>query len=340
MNDSIFDPSAKPMTKSNELKEFFNSTAKTTSPQSITTIGQAPKPAFPNDCLSSSNAKLWAISGNAYVPCEESVSQLPSGHYIVNSDPNRGLFFQKRDFSIDDLVDFPDSNSKAVITQIEQFWNLKEHFRNYGFLWKRGILLWGPPGSGKTSTVQIIAQKIIERNGIAVSVYNPLLTAAGLHILRRIEPERPVLGLIEDIDAIIHDWGESDLLALLDGENQIDNIVYLATTNYPQNLDLRFVNRPSRFDIIAKIGMPNENARRMYFKAKSKSIDSSAIEKWVKDTDGFSMAHLKEMLISVEVFGNAYDDVLDRLNAMINNKDENHNFESNYKTKISGFGND
>jgi hypothetical protein len=83
-----------------------------------------------------------------------------------------------------------------------------------------------------------------------------------LQMLRAVEPERQVVGILEDVDALIERYGESEYLSLLDGEAQVDNVVYVATTNYPERLDARIVDRPSRFDTIRYIGMPSAGARR------------------------------------------------------------------------------
>lgn len=172
--------------------------------------------------------------------------------------------------------------------------------------------------SGKTSTLQILTSKIIKRNGIVVSVYNPAVAAIGLHTLRNIEPKRSLIAVLEDIDAIAEHF-ESDLLSLLDGEHQIDNLIFIATTNYPERLDPRLANRPSRFDLIQKIGMPNEEARALYLSTKSKRLgaDEKLLKQWVQDSEGFSIAHLKELIISVEVFRNDYDASIDRLKTMM-----------------------
>jgi len=280
-------------------------------------------------------AKLWAIGGDNYFPCEEAIKSLPPGHYVVDCNPQQGIYFKRRNFSIDDLIQLPDNASESVISEIQKFWTLENHFRDFGFLWKRGMMLWGPPGSGKTSTLQIVAQQIIDNGGIAVSIFYPSLAADGLHLLRKIEPKRPVIALLEDVDAIIAKHGESELLALLDGEHQIDNVVYIATTNYPERLDPRFINRPSRFDVIKKIGMPGIEARKVYLSTKSKALakDRKSLEKWVIDTEGFSVAHLKELIISVEVFQSNYDESLARLKTMMDLDCSSND----YDTKEMGF---
>lgn len=288
------------------------------------------------DSLKAANSRLWAVSGDAYLPCEEATPTIPAGHYVVDYSPDRGVFLRKHNFSLDDLIELPDSSSEKLINHIEKFWTLENHFRNYGFLWKRGMLLWGPAGSGKTSLLQTVANKLIKRDGVALSVEDPRMSAIGLHLLRKIEPKRPLVCLLEDIDTIIDRYGESSLLALLDGEQQIDNVVYIATTNYPEKLDARFINRPSRFDIVEKIGMPNESARTVFLKAKSKQLaaDPERLQQWVNDTDGFSVAHLKELIISVEVFEVEYTKALIRLKTMMECRNSSDEFR---KTEM-GFG--
>jgi ATP-dependent 26S proteasome regulatory subunit len=55
-------------------------------------------------------------------------------------------------------------------------------------------------------------------------------------------------------------------LSVLDGENQVDKVLNIATTNYPEKLDRRLVGRPRRFDRLIYIDMPNHVVRREYFK--------------------------------------------------------------------------
>lgn len=268
------------------------------------------------------HAQMWAVGGNTYFACENAVTSLPPGQYTIR-ESNAGIYFLKSTVNLDDLIALPDSASEQIISEIETFWTKEQHFRSFGFLWKRGMLMWGPPGSGKTSTVQMISANIIKRGGLSIYVDDPVLAAQGLQLLRQIEPKRPLVVMLEDIDAIIDNRGESKLLALLDGELQIDNVVFIATTNYPERLDKRFINRPSRFDVVKKIGMPSEDARRLYIKAKNTRLanqrSKEELNHWVNLTNGFSVAHLKELIVSVEVFEVPLQQAVDRLKTMIYN---------------------
>jgi len=169
--------------------------------------------------------------------------------------------------------------------------------------------------SGKTVLCQQLSSQIVKNGGISVYLSEPKFTAEGLRVLRLIEPKRPIVVMIEDIDAIVERNGESNLLALLDGELQIDNVVFVATTNYPEKLDKRLVNRPSRFDEIIKIGMPSDAAREQYLKHKVPRLYSSPeeLKAWVAGTKEFSIAHLRESIISVECLGNDLNKTLKRL---------------------------
>lgn len=170
-----------------------------------------------------------------------------------------------------------------------------------------------------TSCVQQLSKQIVEAGGITVYCVDPNLTAKGLELMRIIEPDRPLIVIFEDLDAIVQQNGEADLLAMLDGELQVDNVVFVATTNYPNLLDKRFINRPSRFDEIIKIGMPSAQARRFFLEHKNPRLQDelSELTEWVELTDGFSIAHLKEVIISVECFNKPMHVAIKRLRSMI-----------------------
>lgn len=265
--------------------------------------------------------RMWAVyGGRNYSACEKAVESLPPGQYTIDVNDNIGIFFRKEDINLDELMILPDSRSSEVIEEIQRFWTLEDKFREFGFLWKRGVMLWGPPGSGKTSTLQLISKNIVEAGGVSIYITNPELASRGLKQLRPVEPARPVVIMVEDIDAIVEEYGEADLLALMDGELQIDNVVFVATTNYPERLDKRFINRPSRFDIVKKIGMPSADARCVYLTAKNKRLaeedNAAELAVWIDETKNFSIAHIKELIISVEVFGQSLDKASARLRKM------------------------
>lgn len=275
----------------------------------------------PDDFMAAmKNARMWAASGNHFTPCETAVPALPGGCYRI-AVTDRGIYFVKKDLAIDELLELPDSATEEILEHMTTFWASEARYREFKFLWKRGIFLYGPPGSGKTSTIELLSRKVIGLDGIVVFIDNPHHAIAGLEAFRFVEKTRKLLLVIEDIDAITANSGESALLNLLDGEFQTDNVVVVATTNYPERLDKRITNRPSRFDIVKKIGMPNEASRKVFLSIKNprlqKEEHAAELETWVKDTKEFSVAHMKELVIAAEVLQLGYKESLARIKKMM-----------------------
>jgi hypothetical protein len=262
------------------------------------------------------SARCWAQSGDAFFPVSEVVKELPSGAYRCRSS-NQGPYLEKMPIEIDSLLNLPDSAVETLLIEFKKFWTLRENFSKRGFTFKRGLLMWGPPGSGKTSAIWQMTQALVSAyRGVVVFVENPGLATTCISLLRRIEPDRPMITIMEDLDALVQQYGDHAFLALLDGETQISNVVHVATTNYPEYLDRRFVDRPSRFDTIMRVGMPSADARRVYFKAKEPSLDSATLERWVRRTDDYSIAHLREVIIAIKCFDQDEDSVFERLDEM------------------------
>jgi SpoVK/Ycf46/Vps4 family AAA+-type ATPase len=110
----------------------------------------------------------------------------------------------------------------------------------------------------------------------------------------------------------------SRVLNILDGIKQIENVVYIATTNYPEKLEERVTNRPSRFDRRYRVEKPSDEMRLAYFKHKipAEDIVNVDVERWVKDTKDMSLAHLREVVVSVIVLGNTYEETITKLTDM------------------------
>ena len=145
-------------------------------------------------------------------------------------------------------------------------------------------------------------------DGICVYFDSPKTWIEVAKLVRKIEPERPILCIIEDLDGVINVHGEEIFLNFLDGLNSISNIVYVATTNNLNNIPDRIKNRPSRFDRKYEVKKPTDEDRSVYFNHMILEEDKKIydIAKLVKDTKGLSMAHLKELFISLYIFKNDY----------------------------------
>src|ERR1035437_3394324 len=281
----------------------------------------------------------WSICGpNIYKPVSFTFPKLEKGIYNIYASQNYGIVFERKTICVDDLLRFPDSVSDTILKEIAVFWSKGDKFKFHGFLHRRGYLLHGPAGSGKTCLVQQIIADIVNADGLVFQCTNhPSVFNDGLANYRKVEPNRPVVCLFEDIDAIVDEYGEDEILTLLDGENQIDRVLNIATTNYPEKLDPRLVARPRRFDRVMKIDMPPSNVRALYFEKKLK-IKDNELKKWVKNTNGFSFASCAELVISVMCFEMPFNEAVKRLREMTDVKVSSAGYNKGPKGFEAGVG--
>lgn len=264
----------------------------------------------------------WGTSDNRiFIPSSKTVTKLTPGVYEIDQSPQFGLYFEKIPVKTEGLVRFPDTTSDKVVGEIQKFWDRECFFRDYEITYKRGIMLYGPPGSGKSCTLQLIMQDVVQRDGIVIEFNDPYLFIDGMRILRQIQPETPVVTIMEDIDSTLEIYNESEILNILDGVNQMDKVVFLATTNYPDKLGHRIMNRPSRFDKRFRIGFPSAESRKIYLQHLIGSPEKAAelkidLTTWVDDTNEFSIAHLKELFVAVVILGDEYEEAIKTLREM------------------------
>ena len=257
----------------------------------------------------------YSYLGGGFRPSSATVATLPSGCYeILPSEA--GFYFNPVRITTDHLMVFPDTKSDFLIKEVDKFWQMKDKFDQFGFTHKRGFLLYGPAGSGKSCTLMLMAQEVLKKNGVVLVADHPNHLAHMLARFRLIEPDRPLLVIWEDIDAVIMAYGEHEVLSVLDGEAQVNKIIFIATTNYPERLDARIINRPSRFDLIVKIDLPNAEARALYLRTclgKTQTDDGIDL---VERTSGLTFAHLRELIVSVYCLDYPAEAAIERLQHM------------------------
>jgi SpoVK/Ycf46/Vps4 family AAA+-type ATPase len=276
----------------------------------------------------------WTTLGDgSFAPVGKTVRKIKPGYYDLATSNQGQIVFIPVHGRKDKLLKFPDSASKAVLEEIAKFWEREAIFKKYELAFKRGILLYGPPGSGKTCTFELVARDIVQRGGIVLT-FNPAIFLNAYRALREIQPEIPVVVLMEDFEATIENYDESRILNLLDGVEQLHKVVFLASTNYPERLAPRVMNRPSRFDVTVHVPHPCAEARKIYLETllRDDPIDVTA---YVKATDGMSLAHVKELFAATVILGVPFAAAVDRLEKM---RDEIVSSDDDVARKQVGFG--
>jgi AAA+ superfamily predicted ATPase len=268
---------------------------------------------------------LWTVVGDgSFIPSPDAVKVLPSGLYELAWNNRFSEWSIKRQaINTDELYELPTPEIKEILSDIKSFWKKADQYKEYKLMHKRGILLYGDPGCGKSGILQLCMKHIIEElSGLVINIKDEDSIKAYVELipkLRQIEPNRPLVVIIEDIDSVAGDsnYSTSVLLNILDGIKQIENVVYIATTNYPEKLEDRITNRPSRFDRRYYVSPPSREVREAYLKNKiGKSKVKIDYKKWLDDTEGLSMSHLKELFISVHLLDVEYQSAIEHLQGM------------------------
>ncbi len=272
----------------------------------------------------------WMISSaGRYQVCGQTLPQLPSGAYTCLVDNCWNPLFQARDLQVDELIDFTESLPSRILKEIDRFWTLGQRFARLGFLHRRGYLFYGKQGGGKSSLIHQIVAKVLAAGHVAFFCDRPDFFIRCLERFRQVEPDRPVVCVFEDIDAMIANWGDSDLLQWLDGNHQVNKAVNLASTNYPEKLDRRIVSRPRRFDRILRIDSPDARLRQAYLARKVPEQDPEERRQWVEKTEGLTFAALAELIISVKCLENDFEETVKLLQELDQHSPSSQEFANN-----------
>jgi len=255
----------------------------------------------------------FLVSGNVYSPMGDvdTVSTLEAGIYDIKYKGG-SYVYEVHELKTDEILRFEDERYNTVLNEISHFWTLKKSFDEMGFTHKRGVLLFGVPGSGKSCLTKLVMEDTVNKGDIVFIAKDSSGLVTGLEHFREVEPERKCLVVIEDIDELVR-YHERPILELFDGDSQMDNLVILATTNYPDRLPPR-VLRAGRFDRKIEIKNPPKAGRLAYLKHKlAIHEDESKIDELAEKTKGFSFGQLREFLVSTYCLGQDVDLAIKRI---------------------------
>ncbi len=168
---------------------------------------------------------------------------------------------------------------------------------------KRGVLLHGVPGTGKTHTIRYLLGQLAGVTVVILSGYGLRWIAEACSVARVLAPSVVV---IEDVDLIAEErvprMGQHPLLFQvlneMDGLGEDVDVTFLLTTNRPDLLEAALAARPGRVDHAAELPLPDAEARRQLIELYRGRLvlDLSDPEAVITRTDGATAAFLRELL--------------------------------------------
>jgi len=202
-------------------------------------------------------------------------------------------------------VILPEATVKLLDSNVFDFVKSRGRLRSLGQSTRKGILLYGPPGTGKTHTIRYLASNLPEHTTLIITADQVAILAQYMSLARLLQP---ALVVIEDADLIARareDIGgpcaESMLNMLLnemDGLKEDADILFVLTTNRPEQLESALAGRPGRIDQAIETPLPDEVGREKLIGlyGGGLTVGASVLREAIKRTEGVSAAFIKEMM--------------------------------------------
>jgi hypothetical protein len=186
-----------------------------------------------------------------------------------------------------------------------QFVQQRDRLVRRGQATKKGVLFYGPPGTGKSHTIHYLAGALKGHTMLLITAEQVGLLGDYMALARLLQPSVVV---IEDVDLIareratMHSSCEQALLNKLlnemDGLKESADILFILTTNQPEELETALASRPGRVDQAIEFPLPDEEGREKLVRLYSAGADMSPelVQMIVKKTDSVSAAFIKELM--------------------------------------------
>lgn len=232
-----------------------------------------------------------------------------------------------KDHSWEDLF-LPQNIKDEVRGLVENFLASKDFYLQNKIPWKRGILLYGKPGNGKTSIIRTI---IAQYNFKPVTIVAGANDEAVREAFSYAEEQSPALLYFEDLDSLLEkSIDPSSFLNLMDGISAKNGLLVIATANEVKKLKTNITDRPSRFDRKFEIPLPSAEMAYIYLKRWFGTLTTAKqckeLAKYAAKYE-FSYAYLKELYISAMFEALAHNrkaptekDIQNALNRLVKDK--------------------
>jgi DNA polymerase III delta prime subunit len=202
-------------------------------------------------------------------------------------------------------VILPQKMLATLDRNVAGFMAARDTLKSMRFQARKGLLFYGPPGTGKTHTIHYLASQLPNHTTLLVTAEQVGLIDEYFRLARFMQPSMMV---IEDVDLIARErthmrtGGEEVLLNKLlnemDGLREDSEVLFILTTNRPDQIEPALISRPGRIDQAIEFPVPDEEGRAKLTKlyARDLQISDDLLNLIVRRTKGVSAAFIKELM--------------------------------------------
>jgi len=202
-------------------------------------------------------------------------------------------------------VILPEKTVALLENNLTGFIGVREQIRQMGLSAKKGLLFYGPPGTGKTHTIHYLASTMPGHTTLLITAEQVVLLEHYFKLARFLQPS---IIVVEDVDLIARERTQmqhpgqeimlNKLLNEMDGLREDAEVIFILTTNRPEQLEPALASRPGRIDQAIEFPLPDETGRaklaRLY--AHGMTLNEAVADAIVSKTKGASAAFIKELM--------------------------------------------
>lgn len=260
-----------------------------------------------NELLDNSNDTIMYLFNNAsttYRPVRSVVETLPAGWYECAYEDHQQVL---KPVKTNEPKLKLDDKGQKIFDEVKQFWKAADLYKRMKASHKRGYMLHGVPGCGKTNICNVIGNYTVQEYKGIVVTFDVQMLEACTSLIRSIKEKdntRPTVLLLEDVDRYDGDNSFSEITNFLDGVGDINSTVTISTTNNIKRVSDMLKERPGRFDEVVEIDPPgNEVALEILREMNSDNLlsEEEVIEIINRGKDQ-SIAALREAFIRCVIF--------------------------------------
>jgi energy-coupling factor transporter ATP-binding protein EcfA2 len=202
-------------------------------------------------------------------------------------------------------VILPEKTLTLLERNITRFVRHRSAMKELNLSIKKGLLFYGAPGTGKTHTIQYLASQMPDHTTLLITAEQVGLLDEYMQLARFLQP---VMVVLEDVDLIARSRTSmrgpceesllNRLLNEMDGLREDAAVLFVLTTNRPEELEAALASRPGRVDQAIEFPLPDEMGRRrlVHLYRREAAVSAELVETIVQRTAKASASFLKELM--------------------------------------------